>query len=184
MKIIDDWCLTVILGRYWQDMFFKPRCEIDLDTFWFSTRVLAIIITSTQYGEVEYICQLINQIKRKIMYRKLKSIDIEQFRNDIKRLPLYNNYSDMTLLEWSEAYDTQLSNLLDTHAPVISRTTSVARRDPWINQEVLDANREKGKLNDSSENIETMKIINIFVKSAILFDHYCRIQKPNISIRN
>ena len=90
----------------------------------------------------------------------------------------------MTLVELSEAYDTHLSSFLDMHAPVISRTTSVVRRDPWINQEVLDANREKGKLNDSSENIETMKIINIFVKSAILFDHCCRILKPNISNLN
>ena len=82
-------------------------------------------------------------LKRNLAYRNLKSINIEQFRNDIKELPLYEHFNDMTLEELTKAYDTQLTSLFDRHAPIITRTTSVAKRDPWIDQDILNANVKK-----------------------------------------
>ena len=80
--------------------------------------------------------------KRRITYRNIKSLNIDQFRSDIKQLPLYENFMNLTLDELIDAYQTQLSALFDTHAPVITRTTSADKRDPWINQEIFDSKRK------------------------------------------
>ena len=84
-------------------------------------------------------------IKREIAYRNLKSIDIEQFRDDIRKLSIYKHVNELDLEELVEAYDTQLARLLDAHAPIINRKTSALKRDPWIDQDILDSNRNKRK---------------------------------------
>ena len=91
------------------------------------------------------LCNLsIRQVKpsrRQITYRNVKSLDIDKFKNDIKQLPLYGNFMDLNLEELTDAYHNQLSDLFNTHAPIITRTTSAGKRDPWINQEIFDAKR-------------------------------------------
>ena len=81
--------------------------------------------------------------KQTISYRKIKDIDISAFRKDISALPLASNYNDMDLADLCDAYDSQLRELFDRHAPLISRTASTKQRDPWDTEDVLDALRVK-----------------------------------------
>ena len=81
--------------------------------------------------------------RRSITYRKIRDIDISAFRSDIATLPIASHYSEMCLTDLCDAYDTQLRELLEKHAPQITRTASTKRRDPWDTEEVLDAVRVK-----------------------------------------
>ena len=81
------------------------------------------------------------QEKRQITYRNIKSMDMDSFREDIKRLPLWDDFTNMSLDELTDAYQTQLSGLFNTHAPIITRNTSVGKRDPWVNQDTLESKR-------------------------------------------
>ena len=56
---------------------------------------------------------------------------------------MMSDYDKMDLTDLCNAYDTQLRELLDRHAPQITRSASTKRRDPWETEEVLDALRVK-----------------------------------------
>ena len=82
---------------------------------------------------------------RTLTYRNLKSIDTDDFKKDITKLPVSQSFKDINLDELTTAYDTQMRELLDKHAPIITRKTSSKRRDPWITEEILEALRAKRK---------------------------------------
>jgi hypothetical protein len=64
-------------------------------------------------------------IRKTVTYRKLRSIDIESFRNDIKSL---NN---------------SLASLVDKHTPLLTKQVTLR---PWYNEELHEAKHLKRKL--------------------------------------
>ena len=74
---------------------------------------------------------------KQISYRKTKSIDIESFKNDL--------HSPDSLNELVNLYNTTLSNTLDAHAPVITKTIRSRPLVPWYSMEINEARRERWK---------------------------------------
>ena len=80
-------------------------------------------------------------VRSKISSRKIKSINMADLRNDISRSELCTKYHAMCMNELVSCYDSTLSRLLDSHAPLI--TKSVVKRPivPWFTNEIKDAKR-------------------------------------------
>ena len=78
--------------------------------------------------------------KHKLKYRKLKNIDISNFKNDIIASSLAD-IDDKELDDLVKLYDSELQRLLDKHAPVIEREINIKRREPWYNDSIYNARR-------------------------------------------
>ena len=73
---------------------------------------------------------------KEITYRKVKSVDKECLRTDIKNSPLmeYDNVNNVT--ELAELYDNTLSSLLELHAPLKKRTVTLRPAAQWYTEEI------------------------------------------------
>ncbi|XP_028412949.1 uncharacterized protein LOC114535827 [Dendronephthya gigantea] len=77
-------------------------------------------------------------------YRKLKSIDMQQFVEDIRKSDLYT-YPPSDLDTLTDCYNSTLSSLLDKHAPVLSRHVATRGSPPWFNDVIMQARRYRRK---------------------------------------
>ena len=117
--------------------------------------------------------------KRTITYRNLKTLDIADFSSDVSDLPLVQNYEHMNLDELVYAYDSQLREVLDKHAPLITRTTTSQRRDPWETDEVLEALRVKRRAERRFRKAKTADNFMDFRKAWDNFTHCLDNSKTN-----
>ena len=77
-------------------------------------------------------------------YRKLKSIDMQQFAEDIRNSDLcMDPPSDLDMLV--DCYNRTLSSLLDNHALVLTRHVATRVRPPWFNDVIMQAKRDRRK---------------------------------------
>ena len=72
------------------------------------------------------------KIKRCIKSRKIKDINLETFKNDIK------NIKAETVLE----FDNRLHAVLEEHAPLVTRQVRDRKHSPWYNTDVHTAKQE------------------------------------------
>ena len=81
--------------------------------------------------------------KKKVTFRKLRSIDIDSLYEDIGNSnPSHNSHHDLNTLV--ENYDRTLSSILDKHAPILQREVIIRPPAPWYNQEVaLEKNKRR-----------------------------------------
>ena len=80
-----------------------------------------------------------------ITYRAISKINICDFQKDLAKSDLLlQPAKDSTSLY--NQYHCVLSNLLEKHAPLKSKTCSSRPRDPWITNDILVAKRNKRKL--------------------------------------
>ena len=84
-------------------------------------------------------------VKSCISYRKIKSINFANLREDIVRSDLFQNYQALDLNELVHCYDNTLSTLLDSHAPLITKTVVKRPIVPWFTEEVKEAKRQRRK---------------------------------------
>jgi len=77
-------------------------------------------------------------------FRRTKSIDVENFCNDIANSVLISD-PPTTLRELVNCYNTTLSHILDKHAPVISKLITSEKSNPWYTTElrVLKCDRRR-----------------------------------------
>ena len=78
-----------------------------------------------------------NPTAKKVSYRKINSIDYEQFKSDLCASELLRN-TPSHLDDLVNTYNTTLSPLLDKHAPPALRLRSVVHRTrvPWFTAEI------------------------------------------------
>ena len=80
-----------------------------------------------------------------IQYRSYNTIDVDNFKNDILASPLYtkpaSNASDL-----ADQFSSTLRSILDIHAPIKTKTVVQRPHTPWINPEILQAKRERSRL--------------------------------------
>ena len=80
-------------------------------------------------------------------YRDLRRVDIEAFNTDIRQSSLYTFDSAMPVDDYVDLYDSEMQRLLDTHAPLTSRTRRIGRHDcRWLSEEARDAKRRCRRL--------------------------------------
>lgn len=82
---------------------------------------------------------------KKVVFRKLKSIDFSSFCSDLSALPLLTfpaGDCESALLQ----YNTGLASVLNSHAPLITRSFTVRPDNPWDNEEIHCARRHVRRL--------------------------------------
>ena len=82
-------------------------------------------------------------MKSCISYRKIKSINFANLREDIACSDLSRSYQSLDLNELVLCYDDTLSTLLDSHAPLVTKTVVKRHIVPWFTEEVKQANQQR-----------------------------------------
>ena len=84
-------------------------------------------------------------IKRRINYRKFRSINTDDFQHDIVNSALYSSPKTV-LAELSDQYDSVLSSILDKHAPLQTKTVIQRPAAPWYSEEIATEKTQQRKL--------------------------------------
>lgn len=83
--------------------------------------------------------------RRVLSCRKLKSVDLNSFCNDVSNSSLLRNPStDLSSLV--DQYETVLTSILDQHAPCKDRLITVRPSAPWFNEEIRAARIKRRRL--------------------------------------
>ena len=84
-------------------------------------------------------------IKKRINYRKFRSINTDDFQHDIVNSALYSSPKTV-LAELSDQYDSVLSSILDKHAPLQTKTVIQRPAAPWYSEEIATEKTQRRKL--------------------------------------
>ena len=79
-------------------------------------------------------------------FRKYKSINLEDFSDDVVKELKSINLMDTTTDDLVSAYDRSLRLVLDTHAPLKVRSIPCRKKVPWFNTDLAEAIRKCQKL--------------------------------------
>ena len=84
-----------------------------------------------------------DQIRAKITisFRKFRDIDMNEFRSDITNSPLYISPAH-DLDNLVRQYDSVLSDLMNKHAPLITRTIRSRPNAPWYDENLREMKRK------------------------------------------
>ena len=89
--------------------------------------------------------ELVKYRKKKVQYRKLKAINLDSFERDLKNSDLFHcNSEDVDIL--TNLYDTTLKDLLNKHAPEITKLVSDRQTVPWYSNSIGDLRRKRRRL--------------------------------------
>ena len=77
---------------------------------------------------------------KEVCYRKTKAIDIEAFKDDLRKWRLCQD-PPAVLTDLVSCYGSTMTSLLDKHAPLQKKTITVRPRVPWFNNEIKEAKR-------------------------------------------
>ena len=83
--------------------------------------------------------------KSVVQYRKLQSIDVDLLRKDIQSSE-YLNDTTGAIDELTERYLSELSELINVHALLITRTVTLRPHALWYNEELRDAKQLRRQL--------------------------------------
>ncbi|XP_060563505.1 uncharacterized protein LOC132722906, partial [Ruditapes philippinarum] len=86
-------------------------------------------------------------VRKLVSYRKLRAIDIDSFRDDIRKMEFFNKECipsdiDGFMMEYSDS----LTSILDKHAPIINKNITLRPACPWYTEQLHEAKHEKRKL--------------------------------------
>ena len=85
--------------------------------------------------------------KKVVKFRKLRSIDIDSFCEDLRdSVLLQKSYSHLNTLVQQQDRTYTLLYILDKHAPEIQRQITVRPSAPWYTQEVSDEKNKRRRL--------------------------------------
>ena len=84
-------------------------------------------------------------VEKTVSYRDIKSIDLDKFKADIKNLPLLNQTSQ-SLSDIVTQYDHGLHSVLETHAPVVTKTYTIRPNTKWYNSNLRQSKVIKRRL--------------------------------------
>ena len=84
--------------------------------------------------------------RRSVCSRKLRSIDKDQFVQDIKDSSLMNHQDFRDVSALSGCYDNTLSYLLDQYAPIKKHTITVRPAVPWYSDNIKQEKAKRAKL--------------------------------------
>ena len=92
--------------------------------------------------------------KKLVNYRKLQSIDIPSFCEDIAASAM--NTTTGTVSQLTERYIIGMCSILDEHAPLIQRRVTERPNTPWYNEQICDAKRLRRRLEDKWRDTKLM----------------------------
>ena len=72
-------------------------------------------------------------------HRNFKTLDVEKFKDDLKASNLCElNLSQTTLDDLMDAYNTELSSLMNKHCPLVVKKFNRRRKDVWFDAELKE----------------------------------------------
>ena len=80
--------------------------------------------------------------KKTISFRKTRDINIQHLTDDLQKCDLTSK-DDNNIDEIVTDYNNALSNIMDKHAPIITKEVCVRTRKPWYNDQIAQAKRER-----------------------------------------
>jgi len=83
-------------------------------------------------------------VKKTLTYRKLRDINFAELSVDIEQSSLCHDPSK-NLSDLAVQFDAVLLELLDSHAPLVTKTVTVRSTAPWFSDELRQAKQEKRK---------------------------------------
>ncbi len=85
------------------------------------------------------------RMRKQITYRKTKTININNFRDDIKKSMNKINLDD-NLDNLVDSYQNSLTEILDKHAPKQTRLVTIREKTPWSTEEIRPYKHELRRL--------------------------------------
>ena len=82
--------------------------------------------------------------KKQICFRSYKKIDIPKFKEDLLKMPILTN-PEPTLDNLLEQYNSNISAVVDTHAPSQTKTVSIRPYTPWYNDNIHQEKKKRRK---------------------------------------
>ena len=86
-----------------------------------------------------------NQLRLQVKYRKINNIDLDAFRGDILHSELFTSTPEGTD-ELVQLYDSVLCNLLNKHAPLMTRSFFPRPHSPWYKYDLHQMKQELRRL--------------------------------------
>ena len=86
------------------------------------------------------------QHKKLISFRKVKSIDIANFKSDVKEAFESVNFTDFNLDTCVEIYNKTLRTVLDSHAPLRQKWIPLKAKHPWHIEQVSEEKNKRRKI--------------------------------------
>ena len=74
-------------------------------------------------------------MKKDIIYRDVKNIDLDSLRNDIKEIE-FKQSGNVT--EVAQSYQENLENVFDKHAPIVKKTVTLRPNTKWYTKLIRD----------------------------------------------
>ena len=79
--------------------------------------------------------------RQKITYRKYAAINNVEFLSDLEQSTLFTNPSDQ-IAGLSRQYNSTITELIDKHAPLITRVITIRQKTPWFSEGLSEAKRQ------------------------------------------
>ena len=110
----------------------------------------------TNLKPFEFIDVLLKHSSLRSQLSKLKSIDLQELRDDISDSPLISTVDEAghDLESMLTLYNTSLIGLLEKHAPLITRTITIRPSAPWYTEDIREEKQKRRALNDVGEGLE------------------------------
>ena len=116
--------------------------------------------------------------KEVIHFRKLKGINLPVFRNELAEKLARINYQEENFLGSYQQYSVVTKEILDRHAPVISRCVRT-QQPPWMDREFIDSRRLRRKFEKKWKILQTEESRNRYVQQRELCADLSIIKQKN-----
>ena len=116
--------------------------------------------------------------RKEVNYRKMKSIDLQEFRDDISDSPLISTVYEAghDLESLLTLFNTTLIGLLDKHAPLKTRTITIRPSAPWYTEDIREEKQKRRALErrwrrtgltvDRERFVDQCQVVNEFILQA------------------
>ena len=109
-------------------------------------------------------------VKKEISFRKIRSINMENFENDVTLSLLAKLDSTDSIEGAVSKYNSELADILNKHAPVITKTVVIHPDTPWFTSEIELAKRERRRAEKAWRKSKLTVHRDIFVKKKEQFN--------------
>ncbi|XP_062569146.1 uncharacterized protein LOC134231229 [Saccostrea cucullata] len=108
-------------------------------------------------------------VRKAVTYRKLKSIDVDLFKQDIDNID-WDNASSSNVDRMAQVYTDELTKLVDKHAPVQSKTITLRPQSPWFGDDLHSAKHLKRKLERKWRDTKLINDHQIYRNQCIVYN--------------
>ena len=115
-------------------------------------------------------------IRKHVSFRDLKKINFNLFRTDIKKSGLFEITNTSTL---AESYENVLSTLLDTYAPVKTKTVTIRHDTSWYTPEIQEQKIIKRRLERRWRTTKLMVDREVYTQQCIVVNKLISAAKTN-----